>query len=92
MQVLTDWSLNLDVDRILRGQGINPARARQRFTPMLAAAEEALQLGQPLRVNIFVGGPPSLTLAAVMPLPEHNIRQNRKNHRSGHPLDPGQWI
>lgn len=31
---------------------------------------QALELGQPLRVNIFVGGPPSMTLAAVMPLPE----------------------
>jgi len=31
---------------------------------------EALELGQPFHVNIFVGGPPSMTLAAVMPLPE----------------------
>jgi 4-hydroxy-3-polyprenylbenzoate decarboxylase len=31
---------------------------------------EALKQQQPLRVNIFVGGPPSLTLAAIMPLPE----------------------
>lgn len=31
---------------------------------------EALQLGKPFPVNIFVGGPPSLTVAAVMPLPE----------------------
>lgn len=31
---------------------------------------EALELGKPLRVNVFVGGPPSLTVAAVMPLPE----------------------
>ena len=30
----------------------------------------ALEKGQPLAVNVFVGGPPSLTLAAVMPLPE----------------------
>lgn len=30
----------------------------------------ALEAGKPLRVNIFVGGPPSMTLAAVMPLPE----------------------
>jgi 4-hydroxy-3-polyprenylbenzoate decarboxylase len=30
----------------------------------------ALEKGQPLPVNVFVGGPPSLTLAAVMPLPE----------------------
>jgi 4-hydroxy-3-polyprenylbenzoate decarboxylase len=31
---------------------------------------EAIERGVPLRVNIFVGGPPSLTVAAVMPLPE----------------------
>ncbi|MCY0993890.1 UbiD family decarboxylase [Nannocystis sp. ILAH1] len=30
----------------------------------------AIRKGEPLRVNIFVGGPPALTLAAVMPLPE----------------------
>ena len=30
----------------------------------------ALRRGQPLRVSIWVGGPPALTLAAVMPLPE----------------------
>jgi len=30
----------------------------------------AMQRGQPLRVNVFVGGPPALTVAAVMPLPE----------------------
>ncbi len=31
---------------------------------------EALDLERPFRVNIFVGGPPSMTVAAVMPLPE----------------------
>lgn len=31
---------------------------------------EAQRRGEALRVNIFVGGPPALTLAAVMPLPE----------------------
>jgi len=30
----------------------------------------ALAQGQPLPVNVFVGGPPALSLAAVMPLPE----------------------
>ncbi len=30
----------------------------------------ALRRGEPLRVNIYVGGPPALTLAAVMPMPE----------------------
>lgn len=32
--------------------------------------QEALELQRSFRVNIFVGGPPSLTVAAVMPLPE----------------------
>jgi 4-hydroxy-3-polyprenylbenzoate decarboxylase len=31
---------------------------------------EAIEQGKPFRVNIFVGGPPSMTVAAVMPLPE----------------------
>ncbi|MDY7000437.1 MAG: UbiD family decarboxylase, partial [Thermodesulfobacteriota bacterium] len=31
---------------------------------------EALARGVPLRVNVFVGGPPAMTLAAIMPLPE----------------------
>ena len=30
----------------------------------------AIARGEPLRVNVFVGGPPALALAAVMPLPE----------------------
>ena len=30
----------------------------------------AIRQGRPLRVNIFVGGAPAMTLAAVMPLPE----------------------
>src|SRR5215469_14914369 len=30
----------------------------------------AIGRGEPLRVSVFVGGPPALTVAAVMPLPE----------------------
>lgn len=30
----------------------------------------AIAQGVPFRVNVFIGGPPALTLAAVMPLPE----------------------
>lgn len=30
----------------------------------------AIRRNEPLRVNVFVGGPPALTVAAVMPLPE----------------------
>lgn len=32
--------------------------------------QEAVDAGKPFHVNIFVGGPPAMTLAAVMPLPE----------------------
>ncbi len=31
---------------------------------------QALERGEPLRVNIFIGGVPAMTVAAVMPLPE----------------------
>ena len=31
---------------------------------------KALEQGRPLQVNVFIGGPPSLSVAAVMPLPE----------------------
>jgi 4-hydroxy-3-polyprenylbenzoate decarboxylase len=31
---------------------------------------EAIEQGVPFRVNVFVGGPPALSVAAVMPLPE----------------------
>ena len=30
----------------------------------------AIAAGKPFRVNVFVGGPPAMSLAAVMPLPE----------------------
>jgi 4-hydroxy-3-polyprenylbenzoate decarboxylase len=32
--------------------------------------QAAVRRGEKLRVNVFVGGPPALTVAAVMPLPE----------------------
>jgi 4-hydroxy-3-polyprenylbenzoate decarboxylase len=32
--------------------------------------QAAIRAGKPLRVSIFVGGPPAMSLAAVMPLPE----------------------
>jgi 4-hydroxy-3-polyprenylbenzoate decarboxylase len=31
---------------------------------------KAIARGEPLRVNVFVGGPPAMSVAAVMPLPE----------------------
>jgi hypothetical protein len=48
MQVLTDWTLNLDVDGVLRGQGADPAVIRSRSPRLVAVAEEALAEGLPL--------------------------------------------
>ncbi len=31
---------------------------------------EAIERGEALKVNVFIGGPPAMTLAAIMPLPE----------------------
>jgi 4-hydroxy-3-polyprenylbenzoate decarboxylase len=54
-----DYAIDREVGlhyQIHRGIGIHHTRARDR--------------GEPLRVSVFVGGPPAHTLAAVMPLPE----------------------
>ncbi|WP_338552148.1 UbiD family decarboxylase [Paenibacillus sp. KS-LC4] len=54
-----DYELNKEVGvhyQIHRGIGIHQDMANK--------------LGKPLKVSIFVGGPPAHTLAAVMPLPE----------------------
>jgi 4-hydroxy-3-polyprenylbenzoate decarboxylase len=54
-----EYDLNREVGlhyQIHRGIGVHHAAAIRR--------------GEPLFVNVFVGGPPALTLAAVMPLPE----------------------
>lgn len=57
--------------------------------------QAALASDQPFRVNIFVGGPPAMSLAAVMPLPEGvpeiafagalNRRRVRMIARADHP-------
>jgi 4-hydroxy-3-polyprenylbenzoate decarboxylase len=54
-----DYKLNEEVGlhyQLHRGIGVHQAAANAK--------------GQPLKVSIFAGGPPSHTLAAVMPLPE----------------------
>lgn len=33
--------------------------------------QKAIEVGRPLKVSVFVGGPPSHTVAAVMPMPEN---------------------
>jgi 4-hydroxy-3-polyprenylbenzoate decarboxylase len=54
-----DYALNEEIGlhyQLHRGIGIHQAKANGK--------------GQPLKVSVFVGGPPAHTLAAVMPLPE----------------------
>lgn len=54
-----DYVLNKEIGlhyQLHRGIGIHQTKANRK--------------GQPLKVSIFVGGPPAHTLAAVMPLPE----------------------
>jgi len=54
-----EYELNKEVGmhyQIHRGIGVHQSKANKK--------------GQPLKVSIFVGGPPAHTLAAVMPLPE----------------------
>ncbi|ADH97907.1 UbiD family decarboxylase [Salisediminibacterium selenitireducens] len=54
-----DYKMNEEVGihyQIHRGIGIHQSKAAQR--------------GEPLKVSIFVGGPPAHTIASVMPLPE----------------------
>ncbi|MDQ0114135.1 UbiD family decarboxylase [Paenibacillus harenae] len=54
-----DYEMNKEVGlhyQIHRGIGIHQ--------------EKATRKGQPLKVSIFIGGPPAHTLSAVMPLPE----------------------
>ncbi|KQC01216.1 UbiD family decarboxylase [Pedobacter sp. Hv1] len=54
-EYLTDQEIGLHY-QIHRGIGVHQTKANDK--------------GQPLKVSIFVGGPPSHPLAAVMPLPE----------------------
>ncbi|HZY42203.1 MAG TPA: hypothetical protein VFF59_09410 [Anaerolineae bacterium] len=43
--VIRDWSLNIDVDMVLRGQGADPAVIRQRKPRLVAIAERAVADG-----------------------------------------------
>lgn len=85
-QYETDHEIGLHY-QIQRSIGVHHAAA-------IAAAE-------PFRVNIFVGGPPAMTLAAVMPLPEgmselgfagalggRRVRMIRHNDQNGKPALP----
>ncbi len=45
-EVRTDWQLSIDVDAVLRGQGVEPGRARSRHPHLLALADRALAEGR----------------------------------------------
>ncbi len=47
MTVLREWSLQLDVDQVLRGQGADPAAVRARSPAVVQAAQQALEDGLP---------------------------------------------
>lgn len=55
---------------------------------------EAIERDEPLRVNIFVGGAPAMTVAAVMPLPEGMPELSFAGLLAGHRIEmvqrPGQ--
>ncbi len=64
-----------DVPRPARGQSSTSRIARSACTTRSTAASACTMrrrsgAANRLRVNVFVGGPPALTVAAVMPLPE----------------------
>ena len=42
MPVLEDWTLSIDVDAVLRGQGADPAAIRERSPGLIEAAQRAL--------------------------------------------------
>jgi hypothetical protein len=48
MPVLADWSLTIDVDAVLRGQGADPAAIRARSPRLVDTARQALDEGAPL--------------------------------------------
>ena len=61
--------------------------------------QAAIARGEPLKVSVFVGGPPAMTLAAVMPLPEGLTELafagalGRRRVRLAHPADlPGHVV
>ena len=48
MPVLRDWELAFDADKVLWGQGADPARVRARRPKLVAVAEAAIAEGRPL--------------------------------------------
>ena len=54
MPVLRDWELAIDADKVLWGQGADPAIIRARRPKLVAAAEEVIELGRPLLAPVVL--------------------------------------
>ena len=54
MPVLRDWELALDADKVLWGQGADPARVRARRPKLVAIAEAAIAEGRPFLAPVVL--------------------------------------
>jgi hypothetical protein len=54
MPVLRDWELALDADKVLWGQGADPAVIRARRPKLVATAEEVIERGRPLLAPVVL--------------------------------------
>lgn len=79
MAQLSGLSISLQVDNILRAQGVDPVAARERSPKLVAIASKALQTGLPL-IDPRV---------AYRSLPVHGIAHNRISLEGAAPLTGG---
>jgi hypothetical protein len=54
MPIIRDWELNVDADKVLWGQGADPAIVRARRPKLVEIAERAVEVGQGLLVPAVV--------------------------------------
>jgi hypothetical protein len=54
MPILREWDLKLDADKVLWGQGADPAVMRARRPKLVVAAERAIEVGRPLLAPVVL--------------------------------------
>jgi hypothetical protein len=54
MPVLRDWKLDIDADKVLWGQGADPAQVRARRPKLVALAEAVIEQGRPLLAPVVL--------------------------------------
>jgi hypothetical protein len=54
MPVLCEWNLAVDADRVLWGQGADPARVRARRPALVKIAEEVIEEGSPMLAPVVL--------------------------------------